>query len=163
MGFQLSIDVVSQFAHGPQLPAAINTRVGNLGINTRQIPINRFIDQLTTCSSDVVLFQDLPDAAVESVLRKLSAAYRAHNYEPRQLADGDDENSEHALLASLTPRQREVLAFIAKGFTLKETARLMNLSPKSVDSHMHRIRNRLGIHDRVHLALFAVRTGLIDP
>lgn len=160
MGFSLCIDVVSQFANQNQMPMAVNTRIGNLQCQPRHIPIHQYLEKLATCESDVVLLQDLPDAAVESVFRRLPSTYRSDFH--RRPASAKPSNSEHELLAGLTVRQREVLVFIAKGFTLKETARLMCLSPKSVDSHMHRIRGRLGIHDRVHLALFAVRTGLID-
>jgi DNA-binding NarL/FixJ family response regulator len=37
------------------------------------------------------------------------------------------------------------------------------MSQKSVESHKYRIMHRLGIHDRVQLALYAVREGLIVP
>lgn len=161
MGLSLCIDVVSQFANQDQMPMAINKRIGDLQFKPRHVPINQYVEKLATCDSDLVLLQDLPDAAVESVFRKMPATFCSH-FERRNVSTSS-ASGEHELLAALTPRQREVLAFIAKGFTLKETARLMNLSPKSIDSHMHRVRGRLGIHDRVHLALFAVRVGLIDP
>lgn len=64
-------------------------------------------------------------------------------------------------LSSLTNRQLEVLKHLALGQSVKEVARRMHLSEKSVDSHKYRIMNKLGIHDRVELALFAVREGLV--
>jgi DNA-binding NarL/FixJ family response regulator len=39
----------------------------------------------------------------------------------------------------------------------------MHLSQKSVDSHKYRIMNKLGIHDRVLLARYAIREGLTLP
>lgn len=63
----------------------------------------------------------------------------------------------------LTPRQLEVLTYLAEGKTVKEVAQVMHLSQKSVDSHKYRIMNRLHIHDRVHLSRLAIREGLIDP
>lgn len=66
-------------------------------------------------------------------------------------------------LAALTPRQVEVLRHLACGQSVKEIAKIMHLSQKSVDSHKYRIMNKLGIHDRVELARFAIREGLMVP
>ena len=66
-------------------------------------------------------------------------------------------------LSDLTFRQLEVLRHLAKGESVKEVARLMHLSQKSVDSHKYRIMHKLGIHDRVELARFAIREGLLLP
>jgi len=65
--------------------------------------------------------------------------------------------------AQLTSRQLEVLRQLAKGASVKEVAKLMHLSQKSVDSHKYRIMHKLGIHDRVQLARFAIREGLMLP
>lgn len=66
-------------------------------------------------------------------------------------------------LSALTGRQIEVLKHLARGESVKEIAKLMHLSQKSVDSHKYRIMNKLGIHDRVELARFAIREGLSNP
>lgn len=66
-------------------------------------------------------------------------------------------------MSMLTPRQVEVLRHLALGMSVKEVARQMHLSEKSVDSHKYRIMHRLDIHDRVKLARFAIREGLIEP
>jgi len=66
-------------------------------------------------------------------------------------------------LSALTGRQLEVLKHLAKGESVKEIAKQMHLSQKSVDSHKYRIMNKLGIHDRVELARFAIREGLSNP
>ncbi|TWT60384.1 response regulator transcription factor [Rubinisphaera italica] len=63
----------------------------------------------------------------------------------------------------LTPRQREVLCKLAEGHTVKEIAEMMKLSAKSVDSHKYRIMKKLNLSDRVRLARFAIREGMIDP
>lgn len=64
--------------------------------------------------------------------------------------------------AELTPRQMEVLRHLARGASVKEVAKLMHLSQKSVDSHKYRIMNKLGIHDRVDLTRFAIREQIIQ-
>jgi DNA-binding NarL/FixJ family response regulator len=65
-------------------------------------------------------------------------------------------------LSSLTNRQLEVLRHLAVGQSVREVARQMHLSDKSIDSHKYRIMNKLGIHDRVELARFAIREGLVE-
>jgi DNA-binding NarL/FixJ family response regulator len=65
-------------------------------------------------------------------------------------------------LERFTPKQIEVLKAIARGQKVKDVARRMHLSPKSVEAHKYRIMNLLGIHDRVELCLYAIREGLIQ-
>ena len=66
-------------------------------------------------------------------------------------------------LSNLTNRQLEVLRHLASGESVKEVAKSMHLSQKSVDSHKYRIMDKLGIHDRVKLARYAIREGLTQP
>lgn len=63
----------------------------------------------------------------------------------------------------LTPRETEVLAYLGKGLSKKEIARLMGLSVKTVDQHCTHLMLKLAIHDRVELAHFAIREGLVRP
>ena len=66
-------------------------------------------------------------------------------------------------LLSLTSRQLEVLRHLAIGRSVKEIAWKMHLKPKTIDSHKYNMMRRLDIHDRVSLARFAIREGLILP
>ena len=63
----------------------------------------------------------------------------------------------------LTNRQQEILTCLAMGDSVKVAARKLFLAPKSVEGHKHRIMKKLGIHDRVLLARYAIRQGLILP
>ena len=66
-------------------------------------------------------------------------------------------------LTQLSARQIEVLRHLAYGLSVKDVARKMHISVKSVDSHKYRIMQSLGIHDRVDLARYAIREGLVCP
>lgn len=68
-------------------------------------------------------------------------------------------------LADLSPLQTEILRQLALGLSVKQVAKLMHVTPKAIDNHKNRIMQRLGIHDRVVLARFAIDQGLIlrDP
>ena len=63
----------------------------------------------------------------------------------------------------LTKRQQEILKLLALGDSVKEVARKLYLAPKSVEGHKHRIMKKFEIHDRVLLARYAIRNGLVLP
>jgi two-component system response regulator DegU len=60
----------------------------------------------------------------------------------------------------LTPRELEVLRYVAQGMSHRQIAEAAGVRPKTVDNHVSNIMNKLRIHDRVELALFAVREGI---
>ena len=64
---------------------------------------------------------------------------------------------------SLTPRETEVLTYIAEGFTSREIADTLVISVKTVERHRENIMTKLDIHNRVELVKFAIRKGLIQP
>ena len=60
-------------------------------------------------------------------------------------------------LDALTAREREVLAQIAEGRSNREIARLLNMSEKTVKTHVSSVLAKLGVADRTQAALLAVR------
>jgi DNA-binding NarL/FixJ family response regulator len=62
--------------------------------------------------------------------------------------------------ATLTPREREVLALVARGYANKRIAGELGLSEKTVKAHVGHILGKLGVADRTQAALVAVREGL---
>jgi DNA-binding NarL/FixJ family response regulator len=62
----------------------------------------------------------------------------------------------------LTPREREVLALIARGMPNKLIARELQISEKTVKTHVGHVLAKLGVTDRTQAALQAVREGLVD-
>lgn len=63
----------------------------------------------------------------------------------------------------LTPRQREILHLIARGFATREVAAQLHVSTKTVESHRAQLMQRLHIHDVAGLTRYAIRIGLIQP
>lgn len=74
----------------------------------------------------------------------------------------DNHKSELTDCGGLTPRQAEILRFVASGKTTKEIARTLGISPKTVEFHRARLMERLGMHDVTALTRFAVQRGLIS-
>jgi DNA-binding NarL/FixJ family response regulator len=70
--------------------------------------------------------------------------------------DGDE-------LEPLTPRELEILKLIAEAHSTKEIADILVISPKTVERHRANILGKLGMRDRVELARYAIRRGLIEP
>lgn len=66
------------------------------------------------------------------------------------------------LLATLSPRQREVLRMIAEGRTTKQMGQLMHISVKTVETHRAKLMERLDIHDVAGLVRYAIMVGLIE-
>jgi DNA-binding NarL/FixJ family response regulator len=69
----------------------------------------------------------------------------------------------HTRVENLTLREREVISYIAQGLSQQNIARIMHISIKTVGHHNASIMSKLRIHDRVGLALFAIREGLTEP
>ncbi len=56
-----------------------------------------------------------------------------------------------ALLSGLTPREREVVSMVARGFATREIARALDLSPRTVESHRAAIGSKLGTTSPVEM------------
>jgi len=69
--------------------------------------------------------------------------------------------SDSPVAEALTPREREVLTYIAEGFTNREIAEALVISIKTVDRHRENIMNKLDLHNRVELVKYAIEKGLI--
>ena len=63
----------------------------------------------------------------------------------------------------LTPRELEVVKLIAEGHTTKEIAQVLVISENTVERHRANVLDKLELRDRVGLALYAVRRGLVEP
>jgi two-component system response regulator NreC len=71
------------------------------------------------------------------------------------------ESGEPSVADVLTPREREVLTYIAEGYTNREIAEALVISPKTVDRHRENIMAKLNMHNRVELVKYAIEKGLI--
>ena len=135
---------------------------------------------LTAGTSDIIIDQALrvrasglltPDEPIETLLANLKRIAGGSHCFPKEVEERLEFDAKQkrykfhsdSSLSLLTNRQIEVLRHLARGLSVKEVAKRMHLSQKSVDSHKYRIMHKLNIHDRVELSRYTIREGLILP
>ncbi|MDN2481196.1 helix-turn-helix transcriptional regulator [Vibrio agarivorans] len=74
--------------------------------------------------------------------------------------DGDKPIDESEKLLKLTKKQCSVLSLLAQGFTAKQCAEKLFLSPRTVESHKYRMLDQLNFETHTELVQFALRNGL---
>ncbi|AVF24728.1 oxygen regulatory protein NreC [Paenibacillus larvae subsp. larvae] len=62
----------------------------------------------------------------------------------------------------LSPREREVLRFLVRGYSLAETAKALTVSIKTVDTHKTRMMNKLNISKKSELIEYALEYRLLN-
>ena len=61
----------------------------------------------------------------------------------------------------LSERENEIITFVTKGFTNKEIAKELYLSPHTVSTHRKNIMRKLGVNTVSEIALYAFRLGIV--
>jgi len=65
-------------------------------------------------------------------------------------------------LDQLTDRERDILKLVARGFSTKEIASRLDISPRTVDTHRANLMRKLGLKSVALLTQFALREGLLE-
>jgi len=63
----------------------------------------------------------------------------------------------------LSARERQVVELVSQGFKNREIAQRMFISEQTVKNHLHNIFDKLGVSDRLELALYAIHRNLQPP
>lgn len=79
------------------------------------------------------------------------------------MLDIDEGAGKGVGLEQLTPREREVVLLIARGYTYREVASRLEISVKTLESHMSNIFGKLGVAGRHQLTTLAYETGFFRP
>jgi two-component system, NarL family, nitrate/nitrite response regulator NarL len=130
---------------------------------------NEFVQAMKLGCSGIVLKQTAPDLIVKSI-RKVHAGeiwLDSHTTAAvmRQFQTGGESNSlapggKGRERSPLSAREREIVALVAQGYKNKEMAEKMFISEQTVKNHLHNIFDKLGVSDRLELALYAIHKGL---
>ncbi|MCY4572078.1 MAG: response regulator transcription factor [Gemmatimonadetes bacterium] len=97
----------------------------------------------------------------------IEAVVRGHSYLPRRAAallakrDAKGAASRKPGAEILSPRERAAIEMYVNGFTARETAEEMFLSPKTVEGYLARAKTKLCLHTRREIVRFALEAGLL--
>ncbi len=105
---------------------------------------------------------DRADAVLEAI-RTIArgGSYYSTSVQDRIVPEGVRRGAGATKGERLSERELEVLRYVGRGFAKKQIADMMNISIKTVDKHVTTVMDKLDIHDRVELARYAIREGLI--
>jgi len=129
---------------------------------------NEYIQAMKLGTSGIVLKQSPTDLLLKSI-RKVYAGeiWLDSNTTAaviRQFATGDEETPGDSNRvrgrSPLSQREREIVSLVAQGFKNKEMAEKMFISEQTVKNHLHNIFDKLGVSDRLELALYAIHKKL---
>jgi len=110
----------------------------------------------------------LKHSASAELVTAIRAALQGKTYLTPQLAgevleamkEGPDQAGDS--IASLTPRQREVLQLLAEGRSAKEIASDLEISARTVEFHKYQMMETLDLHTNAELIHFAIKHGLVE-
>ncbi|MFN3167832.1 MAG: response regulator [Phycisphaeraceae bacterium] len=130
---------------------------------------DRYIENALRSGCSGYLTKDEPMDTVIGAIRSAvdHGAYYSPRVRARLVVDPDkgltldDEGVTKA--STLTPRELEILRYLAQGMSKKQIAGEVHRSVSTIDKHTENLMRKLEIHDRVELARFAIREGLIEP
>jgi DNA-binding NarL/FixJ family response regulator len=133
---------------------------------------NEFVQAMKLGTSGIVLKQTATDLLIKSI-RKVHAGeiwLDSHTTAAviRQFVSAEEMPAPPQAASStrererspLSQREREIVALVAQGFKNKEMAEKMFISEQTVKNHLHNIFDKLGVSDRLELALYAIHNNL---
>ena len=75
----------------------------------------------------------------------------------------ETDSSTLLALEKLSPREREIIKMVALGLTNQSIGERLFISDKTVKNYVTSIRRKLCVENRIQIALYAIRCGLVDP
>jgi DNA-binding NarL/FixJ family response regulator len=153
------VDLITEFARdSPDGAALVLTASG--------APID--LARAANAGAAAILRKSCPFAEVLRTIRRLAAGEPI--IPPDELATllelanqhRAQANDERQRLASLTPRERDVLRGLAAGLSDKEIARTLHIGRETVRTHLVNLMAKLGVNSRLQALVFALRHNAVD-
>jgi DNA-binding NarL/FixJ family response regulator len=123
-------------------------RAGASGFLLKDIRAEQLFDAVRVIAAGEALL-------APTVTRRLIHEFARHR--PRT------DSSRDAKLATLTPRETQVLRLIAEGLSNPEIAARFTVTEETVKTHVSRMLAKLGLRDRTQAVITAYETGLVVP
>jgi two-component system, NarL family, nitrate/nitrite response regulator NarL len=113
----------------------------------------------------VVLKRSASDLLVKSIRKVFGGEIWLDNYMTGGVIDAFKKSSESGQRREkplLSEREKEIVQLVAQGFRNREIGEKLVISEQTVKNHLHNIFDKLGVSDRLELALYAIHHRLID-
>jgi DNA-binding NarL/FixJ family response regulator len=137
-------DDKSEFVHAMKL--------GTCGIVLKQSPTDLLFKSIRKVHAGEIWLDSDTTAAVMQQF--------ATGSDDRPLPASSPTNGRARERSPLSQREREIVGLVAQGFKNKEMAEKMFISEQTVKNHLHNIFDKLGVSDRLELALYAIHKKL---
>ena len=129
---------------------------------------NEFVQAMKLGCSGIVLKQTAPDLIVKSIRKVFGGEIWLDSHTTaavmRQFSDRHElpgaSPGKGRERSPLSQREREIVSLVAQGYKNREMAEKMFISEQTVKNHLHNIFDKLGVSDRLELALYAIHKGL---
>lgn len=119
-------------------------RTGARGVITKEVDASTLLDAVSAVGfGGIYLGSQLDGLLLHSAGEEWATSPAAH-------------------LAGLTPRERDVLIMVAKGLTHKQIGTRLNLAKATIDTYVHRVRQKVGSGNKADLTRLAMDLGLIE-
>jgi len=113
----------------------------------------------------VVLKQSASDLLLKSIRKVSEGEIWLDNRMTAEVIDAFKKSSESGQRREkplLSEREKEIVQLVAQGFRNREIGEKLFISEQTVKNHLHNIFDKLGVSDRLELALYAIHHRLID-
>jgi len=138
---------------------AATQRIGSVAPRTAVVILTTFADRarITRALDAGAAGYLLKDAEPSELIEGIRAAAAGSTPISPRVASRLAERSDDPIPASLTPREREVLALVAEGLANKQIARRLGIAEKTVKAHLTSVFAALDVTDRTQAALWVAR------
>jgi len=99
--------------------------------------------------------------AIETLMDAIRAVADGHVWMPPTIREELTARLHEPVPETLTPREREIVRLVALGLRNAEVAQRLSISEVTVKTHLNNVFQKLGLRDRVELARYAIRIGLV--
>jgi len=142
-------------------------RMTRAGLRTRVLFLSGQLSdaiayELVAAGASGVLGKDATPEQIADALMRIAAGEKVLAAGVQAALAREVRERGHRERAQLSPREHEVLGFLAAGLTAPQIAVQLHLSPSTVKTHLKRLYERLGVSDRAAAVAEGMRRGLIE-
>lgn len=99
--------------------------------------------------------------AIETLMEAITSVIEGRAWLPPELQQDLADRLQERGADPITPREREIIRYVALGMRNAEVAKTLAISEVTVKSHLNNIFQKLNLRGRTELALYAIRVGII--